>query len=84
MVDWLGGPDFDGCLLFDECHKARLLLKFSVTPGCRVLLPSDGLGRYRPLPHPCRWLPRLLYMAAVCHAVLHCRINNFFPGNFAR
>lgn len=23
VIDWLGGPSFDGCLLFDECHKAK-------------------------------------------------------------
>ncbi|MEW5313763.1 MAG: hypothetical protein WDW38_005303 [Sanguina aurantia] len=28
VVDWLGGPSFDGCLVFDECHKAK-----NFTPG---------------------------------------------------
>ena len=23
LVAWCGGPAFDGCLLFDECHKAK-------------------------------------------------------------
>ena len=23
IVDWCGGPDFDGCLIFDEAHKAK-------------------------------------------------------------
>ena len=23
LVDWCGGPLFEGCLLFDECHKAK-------------------------------------------------------------
>eukprot|EP00798_Chlamydomonas_sp_ICE-L_P028196 gene28196-31292_t len=23
VVEWLGGPSFDGCLVFDECHKAK-------------------------------------------------------------
>lgn len=26
LVDWLGGPGFDGCLVFDECHKVLRLL----------------------------------------------------------
>jgi hypothetical protein len=21
VMDWLGGADFDGCLVFDECHR---------------------------------------------------------------
>ena len=27
LVQWCGGNDFDGCLLFDECHKAKNLSK---------------------------------------------------------
>ena len=23
LVNWCGGKDFDGCLIFDECHKAK-------------------------------------------------------------
>ena len=23
VVDWCGGPTFDGCIVFDECHKAK-------------------------------------------------------------
>ncbi len=23
LVDWCGGDAFDGCLVFDECHKAK-------------------------------------------------------------
>jgi hypothetical protein len=26
LIDWVGGADFDGCLLFDECHKAKNLV----------------------------------------------------------
>ncbi|EIE19331.1 hypothetical protein COCSUDRAFT_19644, partial [Coccomyxa subellipsoidea C-169] len=28
VIDWVGGPDWDGCLIFDECHKAK-----NFTPG---------------------------------------------------
>lgn len=21
VIDWLGGPSFDGAIIFDECHK---------------------------------------------------------------
>ena len=23
LVNWCGGDTFDGCLIFDECHKAK-------------------------------------------------------------
>lgn len=23
LVEWCGGPDFEGCLMLDECHKAK-------------------------------------------------------------
>lgn len=23
IVAWCGGPDFDGCIIFDECHRAK-------------------------------------------------------------
>ena len=23
VIDWCGGPSFDGCIVFDECHKAK-------------------------------------------------------------
>lgn len=23
LVDWCGGDAFEGCLIFDECHKAK-------------------------------------------------------------
>ncbi|KAK9915021.1 hypothetical protein WJX75_003704 [Coccomyxa subellipsoidea] len=28
VIEWVGGPDWDGCLIFDECHKAK-----NFTPG---------------------------------------------------
>lgn len=26
LIDWCGGKDFEGCLLFDECHRAKNLV----------------------------------------------------------
>ena len=23
LIDWCGGEKFNGCLIFDECHKAK-------------------------------------------------------------
>lgn len=28
VIDWLGGPSFDGCIVLDEAHKAK-----SFVPG---------------------------------------------------
>jgi hypothetical protein len=34
IIDWCGGEDFDGLLMFDECHKvSQLLLFFFVSLG---------------------------------------------------
>ena len=30
LVNWCGGQDFDGCLVFDECHKAKHFVPVSV------------------------------------------------------
>jgi len=29
LVDWCGGAHFDGCLIFDECHKAKHFIPVS-------------------------------------------------------
>jgi len=28
-MDWCGGDKFDGCLIFDECHKAKNFIPVS-------------------------------------------------------
>ena len=30
LIDWCGGEHFDGCLIFDECHKAKHFVPVSV------------------------------------------------------
>eukprot|EP01035_Chromulina_nebulosa_P031586 gene31586-42124_t len=32
LVQWCGGRDFDGCILFDECHRAKNLVSTSGKP----------------------------------------------------
>ena len=45
LVDWCGGADFEGCLVFDECHKAKNFNPVSVfcvfynnTPNAKLFL----------------------------------------------
>lgn len=36
LINWCGGKDFDGCLIFDECHKAKNFVpvsQISFLPG---------------------------------------------------
>ena len=30
LIEWCGGPGFEGCLIFDECHKAKNFVPVSV------------------------------------------------------
>ena len=29
LIDWCGGEQFNGCLIFDECHKAKHFIPVS-------------------------------------------------------
>ena len=48
LIDWCGGEQFNGCLIFDECHKAKhfvpvsdgLYNRLSVCGG----MMAEGLG----------------------------------------
>ena len=31
LTQWCGGDQFDGCLVFDECHKAKHFVPVSDT-----------------------------------------------------
>ncbi len=56
VVDWCGGPGFDGVLVFDECHKAK---------NCTVTVSDkSGFATYesktaRVRPRPCLCSPPL-------------------------
>lgn len=30
LIDWCGGEQFNGCLIFDECHKAKHFVPVTV------------------------------------------------------
>lgn len=40
LVDWCGGPNFDGCLIFDECHKAKHFVPVNIYIYCHRLIPD--------------------------------------------
>ena len=43
VVAWVGGPDFDGPLIFDECHKSKNFVPGKEAQSTRVqLLPHTG------------------------------------------
>ena len=46
QVKWCGGDSFDGCLLFDECHKAKNLTK-GTKVGLAVQLVQERLPNAR-------------------------------------
>ncbi len=50
MVEWLGGPAFDGCLLFDECHKAKNFLPGKESQSTKVRRPGPAGWQAVPVP----------------------------------
>ena len=38
LLDWCGGADFEGCLVFDECHKAKNFVPGKETASTKVAL----------------------------------------------
>ena len=42
LVDWCGGHSFDGCMVFDECHKAKNFLPVSRIILFPLLLANPG------------------------------------------
>ena len=42
LIDWCGGAEFDGCLVFDECHKAKVRASHRI----HVLVPLGYHGAW--------------------------------------
>ena len=36
LIAWCGGDEFDGCIIFDECHKAKNYVPGSETASTKV------------------------------------------------
>lgn len=42
VVDWCGGPSFDGCIVFDECHKAKNFVPGKEAQSTKVSKPPPS------------------------------------------
>ena len=48
LVTWCGGQDFDGCLIFDECHKAKNFVPGKEQQSTKVALAVSSVQRLLP------------------------------------
>lgn len=48
LVDWCGGPNFDGCLIFDECHKAKHFVPGNEQASTKVAVAVNSLQKQLP------------------------------------
>ena len=48
LIDWCGGTEFDGCLIFDECHKAKHFLPGNEKSSTKVAMAVIELQRILP------------------------------------
>ena len=48
LVDWCGGKDFDGCLIFDECHKAKNFVPGKEQASTKVAIAVTSIQRMLP------------------------------------
>ncbi|KAH3812323.1 hypothetical protein DPMN_140752 [Dreissena polymorpha] len=48
LVDWCGGEQFDGCLIFDECHKAKNFVPGKEQASTKVALAVTSIQRMLP------------------------------------
>jgi len=48
LIDWCGGEQFNGCLIFDECHKAKHFVPGKEETSTKVALAVTMLQRILP------------------------------------
>eukprot|EP00794_Sanderia_malayensis_P010733 gene10733-11882_t len=48
LIDWCGGTNFEGCLIFDECHKAKHFLPENEKSSTRIALAVTEIQRLLP------------------------------------
>ncbi|OWF49684.1 Protein strawberry notch [Mizuhopecten yessoensis] len=48
LVDWCGGPEFQGCLVFDECHKAKNFVPGKEQASTKVAMAVTSIQRMLP------------------------------------
>ena len=46
LVDWSGGSDFNGCLVFDECHKAKHFVPDNENRSTKIAQAVITIQRY--------------------------------------
>ena len=46
LVDWCGGQLFSGCLIFDECHKAKNFVPGKEKRSTKIALAVTTIQRY--------------------------------------
>ncbi|XP_071502207.1 uncharacterized protein [Diadema antillarum] len=49
LIDWCGGDRFDGCLIFDECHKAKHFIPGKEKNSTKVAMAVTSIQRMLPL-----------------------------------
>ncbi|EDO43447.1 predicted protein, partial [Nematostella vectensis] len=49
LMDWCGGETFDGCLIFDESHKAKHFIPGKEENSTKIALAVTTLQRMLPL-----------------------------------
>jgi hypothetical protein len=70
IVAWCGGATFDGCIIFDECHRAKNCVRLSF---CWRTSPHTHVASYRALLHITAHTRRIT-SCVVAHA-LPCSCN---------
>ncbi|XP_073256050.1 protein strawberry notch homolog 1-like [Porites lutea] len=48
LIDWCGGEKFNGCLIFDECHKAKHFVPGKEESSTKVALAVTTIQRMLP------------------------------------
>ncbi|XP_074658013.1 uncharacterized protein LOC141910988 [Tubulanus polymorphus] len=48
LINWCGGKDFEGCLIFDECHKAKNFIPGKEQNSTKIALAVTEIQRILP------------------------------------
>ncbi|XP_048247301.1 protein FORGETTER 1-like isoform X2 [Haliotis rufescens] len=48
LIDWCGGTDFQGCLIFDECHKAKNFIPNKEQASTKIAVAVTSIQRMLP------------------------------------
>ncbi|XP_055959526.1 protein strawberry notch homolog 1 [Patella vulgata] len=48
LIDWCGGDQFDGCLIFDECHKAKNFVPGKETASTKIAIAVTTIQKLLP------------------------------------